>query len=224
MFSRTAMARTAIIFWALVATSGIFGCQSAPSPIIVGDTYTNIQYEYSLTIPRGWAPLEKIPNEMGYFKDRIKADMASLLLYNEESGGLIAVMNIVRGIAFDQFLEVSDEQWTRIVARRKEVIVRDSPGKVIKHALYPQNLYATQQNYFANQFAYKPLKYLRVESTFEVDSQRVHLNFDDFIFPCRNTMSCETIVILTCLDKNLAVNQSAYQKVLSSLKAHDYFE
>ncbi len=218
------VARAIIFISGFMLLCGLWGCRSTPSPIIVGDTYTNIQYEYSLTIPRGWEPIDEIPDEMSYFEERVRADMASLLLYNEDSGGLIAILNIVRDIAFEEYLDVSLEQWNRIVSRRKAFIVKDSPGKVITHALYPQNLYATQQNYFVSQFAYKPLTYLRVESSFEVASQRVHLNFDDYIFPCRNTRSCETIIILTCLDKDLVNNQSAYQDVLTSLQAHDYFD
>ncbi len=224
MIFRWGRVRAHIFLCGLLLLTGLWGCRSTPSPIIVGDTYTNIQYEYSLTIPRGWEPIDEIPDEMGYFEARVNAEMASLLLYNEDSGGLITIMNIIRDIAFEEYLEVSLDEWKRIVSKRNAYIVKDSPGKVIKHALYPQNLYATQQNYFASQYAYKPLKYLRVESSFEVASQRVHINFDDFIFPCHNTRACETIVILTCLDKDLAPNQRDFETLLTSLQAHDYYD
>ena len=224
MIFRWCRVRAGIFLCGFFLLIGFWGCRSTPSPIIVGDTYTNIQYEYSLSIPRGWGPIDEIPHEMGYFEARVKAEMASLLLYNEDSGGLIAIMNIVRDFAFEKYLEVGLEEWNRIVSKRKADIVKDAPGKVVKHALYPQNLYATQQNYFTSQYAYKPLKFLRVESSFEVASQRVHLNFDDFIFPCHNTRACETIVILTCLDKNLAHNQRDFETLLTSLQAHDYYD
>jgi hypothetical protein len=219
-----ARAAAALHILGLISFVGLGGCQSTPAPIIVGDTYTNIEYEYSLQIPRGWAPLATIPDELKYFEKRAKSDMSSLLLYNEKSGGLIAVLNIAHGIAFERFLEVSDAKWNEIVALRKAIIAKDAPDMAIKHILYTQNLYATQQNYFASQFAYKPQKFLRVESSFQVAGQKAHLRFDDFIFPCRNTQSCETIIILTCLDKDLAQNQPAFEAVLSSLQAHDYFE
>ncbi len=204
--------------------SGFIGCKSTPSPIIVGDTYTNIQYEYSLTIPRGWTPVEDIPDHLKYFGTMTDADRCSLLLYNEASGGLIAIMNNTNRIAYENYFDISFEQWEKILLRLKGSFEEDLEDIAFKHAIHTENLYTTQQNYFVNQYAYKPEKIYRIETSFKVDEQRAHLNFDSFLFPCRNTRSCETVIILTCLDKDLVQNQTAYQEVLFSLRAHDYYE
>ncbi|MDJ0668507.1 MAG: hypothetical protein QNJ61_14565, partial [Desulfobacterales bacterium] len=87
-----------------------------------------------------------------------------------------------------------------------------------------ENLHTTQQNYFANQFAYKPEKAYGVETRFEIKDRTIHFYFDSFLFPCRNTKSCEAIVILTCNDEDLQKNRPAFEAVLSSLAMHDYYD
>ena len=224
MFTRSARPGVALFFWGVVAVSGFYGCQSTPSPIIVGDTYTNIQYEYSLTIPRGWEPVESFPDQMKYLGALADVDKCSLLLYNAGSGGLIAIMNSANRIAYKEYFDIRAEQWDQILLRLKVALEQDLEKVAFKHEVRTENLYTTQQNYFVNQYAYKPERVYRIETSFEVDAQRVHLNFDSYLFPCRNTRSCEAIIILTCLDADLAHNQSAYREVLLSLRAHDYYD
>lgn len=224
MYSGGAVARSALVTIGLVIFFGLAGCKSTPAPIIVGDTYTNIEYEYSLKMPRGWQPVNTIPAELKHFEKLAKADMFSLLLYNEKSGGLIAIMNKANRIAYEKYFDISYEQWDKILSRLKGSFEDDMPGMTFKHVIHMENLYNTQQNYFLNQFAYKPEKVYAVESSFDVEAQRVHLNFDSFLFPCRNTRSCETIIILTCFEQNLAQNQMDFEALLSSLYAHDYYD
>ncbi len=224
MLARSGRVHPASLYLALFMTVVLGACRSTPAPIIVGDTYTNIQYEYSLKIPRGWAPVAAFPEKMKYFGSLADVDKCSLLLYNEASGGLIAIMNSTNRIAYDEYFDISGEQWEKILLKMKGSLEEDLEDVVFQHEVQTENLYTTQQNYFVNQYAYKPERIYRIESSFTVDAQRVHLNFDSFLFPCRNTRSCEAIIILTCPDETLVENQSAYQEVLLSLRAHDYYE
>ncbi len=224
MLARIGLARPASIFLAMIMTAALGACRSTPAPIIVGDTYTNIQYEYSLKIPKGWAPVEAFPERMKYFGSLADVDKCSLLLYNEASGGMIAIMNSSNRIAYDEYFDISSEQWDKILLRMREALEEDLEEVAFKHEVRTENLYTTQQNYFVNQYAYKPERIYRIESSFKVDAQHVHLNFDSFLFPCRNIRSCEAIIILTCFDHDLTHNQSAYQEVLLSLRAHDYYD
>ncbi|MDJ0804262.1 MAG: hypothetical protein QNI97_15410 [Desulfobacterales bacterium] len=224
MLARFGRVHPASLYLALFMTVVLGACRSTPAPIIVGDTYTNIQYEYSLKIPRGWEPVAAFPEKMKYFGSLADVDKCSLLLYNEASGGLIAIMNSTNRIAYDEYFDISGEQWKKILLKMKGALEEDLEEVVFQHEVQTENLYTTQQNYFVNQYAYKPERIYRIESSFTVDAQRVHLNFDSFLFPCRNTRSCEAIIILTCPDETLVENQSAYQEVLLSLRAHDYYE
>jgi hypothetical protein len=224
MFSGFGMARAAIIIVGLVFFFGFTGCQSTPAPIIVGDTYTNIEYEYSLRMPRGWVPVGTIPAEAKHFERLATAEMCSLILYNPKTGGLIAIMNNANKIAYDQYYDISFEQWDKILLKLKASLEEDLPGMTFKHTVYMENLYTTQQNYFVNQYAYKPEKVYSVETSFEDEAGRVHFNFDSFLFPCRNTRSCEAIVVLACTDQKLSQNQQDFEAVLTSLQAHDYYE
>ena len=225
MFTSSAIARTPIIILGLVAVLMFWGCKSTPSPIIVGDTYTNIEYEYSIRIPQGWEPLNEIPDEFGYFKALpINPEFCSLMLYNEKSGGLIAIMNSVMRIAYDDYFEVSYAIWDESLSGLKSTMEKDLKAVAFKYNINMENLHTTQQNYFANQYSYKPEELIGVESSFEFADQRAHFNFSNYWFPCRNTKTCKTIVILACYDQNLAQNQQAFGAVLSSLRAHDYYE
>ncbi len=224
MSAISGLVRLACLCGGLIVMAMLGGCHSTPSPIIVGDTYTNIQYEYSLTIPRGWEPVEAFPEPMKYLDALADVENCSLLLYNEESGGLIAIMNSANRVAYDEYFDIRAEQWDKILLRLKVALEQDLENVTFKHEVRTENLHTTQQNYFVNQYAYKPERVYRIETSFEVDAQRVHFNFDSYLFPCRNTRSCEAIIILTCLEDDLAHNQSAYREVLLSLRAHDYFE
>ena len=224
MSFRLGLGRAVVSFLGFVILFGAFGCKSTPSPIIVGDTYTNIEYEYSLKIPRGWEPIEALPDRVGFFRTLADTDRCSLLLYNQESGGLIAIMNNTNRIAYEKYFDISFEQWDKIILKLKGSFEEDLQDLVFTHAVHTENLYTTQQNYFVNQYAYKPEKIYRVETSFALDGQRAHLNFDSFLFPCRNSQSCETIIILTCLDSNLTQNEGDYKDVLLSLRAHDYYD
>lgn len=224
MFSGGNAACAVLYTIGLVVIIGLVGCQSTPAPILVGDTYTNIEYEYSLQIPSGWEPLDTIPDALDYLEKLVDADNCSLLLYNEKSGGLIAVMNNANRIAYEKYLDIDYKQWDRILTKLKTSFEDDMQGMTYKHVINMENLNTTQQNYFVNKYAYKPERVYGVETSFDVEIQRAHLNFDAFLFPCRNTSSCETIIILTCLDKDLAQNQPGFEAVLSSLRAHDYYD
>jgi hypothetical protein len=224
MFSSGDMARATRYILGLVTFVGFVACQSAPSPIIVGDTYTNIQYEYSLRIPRGWEPQDAIPAQFSYFETLAKVDMNSLLLYNEKTGGLIAIMSYTNRIAYETYFDVSYEKWEQILLANKSSIEGKMQKVAFDHSIYMDNLNTTQLNYFLKQFAYKPERFLRVESSFMVEAQRVHYNFDTFLYPCRNNQSCEATIFLTCFDENLAQNQAAFEALLSSLQAHDYYD
>lgn len=224
MLTRSAMAGAALLIWGLVTVSGLYGCQSTPSPIIVGDTYTNIEYEYSLRIPRGWEPRQELPAEFNYFNKLANPEMCSLMLYNEKSGGLIAIMNNVNRIDYDQYFDISYAKWDEIISGLKSSLEEELPVVGFKHSVKMENLYTTQQNYFANQFAYKPDKVYAVETRFEIKDRTIHFNFDAFLFPCRNTKSCEAIIILTCDDKDFLENKPAFEALLSSLSMHDYYD
>ncbi len=222
-FARNLTRKAATVLW-LVTALGLVACASVPSPILVGDTYTNIEYEYSLKIPRGWKPRKAVPAEFGYFEGLAKSDMCSLMLYNEQTGGLIAIMNNVNRIAFDQYFEISYAKWDEIVSGLEKSLEKDLPVAAFKHSVHMENLYTTQQNYFANQFGFKPEKVYTVETVLEIEDRKTHFNFNSYLFPCRNTKSCETIVILTCNDDDFLENKPAFEAVLSSLRAHDYYE
>jgi hypothetical protein len=216
--------RVAFSIWGMMLFFGLIGCKSAPAPIIVGDTYTNIEYEYSLKIPQGWEPVETVPTAMTHFASLVNPEMCSLMLYNEETGGLIAVMNSANRIAYDQYFDISYKQWDKILLRLKASLEEDLTELSFNYTVHMENLYTTQQNYFVNQYAYKPEKVYSVDTRFKGETQKINFNFDSFLFPCRNVRSCEAIVILTCSDQNLTQNQQDFEAVLSSLRAHDYYD
>jgi hypothetical protein len=78
---------------ALIVVMGLNGCSTIPSPLIVGDTYTNFEYEFSLELPRGWAPANDPSQALERYAHWVDDDMTSLVLTNDETQGLIAVMN-----------------------------------------------------------------------------------------------------------------------------------
>jgi hypothetical protein len=209
----------------LTAMVALAGCRSVPKPIIVGDTYTNIHYEYSLRLPPGWEPLDTIPPGFGYFETLApRTEMRSLLLYNAETGGVIAIMNAVNRFAFKAYFDVSYEKWEQTLLDFKSSTEGKLPVVAYNHSIHMENLNTTQLNYFLSQFAYKPEKLFQVESSVEVDDQRAHYRFDTFVYPCRNSRSCEMTIFLTCFEENLAPNRAALEVLLSSLQAHDYYD
>jgi len=208
---------------AVVVVMGLNGCSTIPSPLIVGDTYTNFEYEFSLDLPRGWVRADD-PSEVLERNARwVDEDMASLVLTNDATQGIIAVMNQKIRLEYPRFLELDERYWEeRINAMRKQL---ESEVDVLsyEYRIYRDHLFQTQQNYFVNQRTFKPEKVFGVDTRIIENTDKKEMTFEWFLFPCQKNISCQAIVMLSCPVDQYELNRPAFEHVAATLRGHDYY-
>jgi hypothetical protein len=89
--------------------------------------------------------------------------------------------------------------------------------------IYKDNLVATQQNYFVSQRAFKPEKVFGVDARIIEDRTPKRLTFEWFLFPCQKDRSCQTIVMMSCPEDRFEENRPAFDDIVATLRAHDYY-
>lgn len=207
--------------WIIVVS--INGCSTLPSPLIVGNTYTNFEYEFSLDLPRGWAPVEDQAKALERYARWVDEDMASLVLTNNATQGLIAVMNQKMKLAYPRYLKLDEHHWENRINEMRTRLEAEVKVLSYDYRIYKDNLVATQQNYFVSQRTFKPEKVFGVDTRIIENSAKKQMTFEWFLFPCQKDRSCQTIVMLSCPEDNYEENRPAFEYVVATLRGHDYY-
>lgn len=199
------------------------GCSMIPSPLIVGDTYTNFEYEYSVDLPDGWMIAEDSEDALEKHAGWIDGDKASLVLIHPESWAVIAVLNQKQTLTFPRYIDIGAPYWEeRIEAMRDRLDAEVDVGRYDYH-IYKDNLVATQQHYFLSQRTYKPETVFEVDALFVEDQVPKQLLFEWFLYPCQKDRSCQTIVMMICREERLEEVKPAFDAMVAALRAHDYY-
>ena len=199
------------------------GCSTLPSPLIVGSTYTNLEYEFSLDLPRGWAPAENQAKALERYARWVDEDMASLVLTNNETQGLIAVMNQKMKLAYPRYLNLDEHHWENRINAMRTRLEAEVHVLSYDYRIYKDNLVATQQNYFVSQRTFKPEKVFGVDTKIIENTDKKQMTFEWFLFPCQKDRSCQTVVMLSCPEDRYEENRSAFEYVVATLRGHDYY-
>lgn len=202
---------------------GINGCSTLPSPLIVGTTYTNFEYEFSLDLPRGWAPADDQSEALERYARWVDEDMTSLVLTNHETQGLIAVMNQKMKLAYPRYLKLDEHHWENRIKEMRKRLEAEVVVLSYDYRVYKDNLVATQQNYFVSQRVFKPEKVFGVDTRIIENSAKKQMTFELFLFPCQKDRSCQTIVMLSCPEDHYEQNRPAFEYIVATLRAHDYY-
>jgi len=198
-------------------------CSTLPSPLIVGDTYTNFEYEFSLDLPSGWVPADDPSKALERYARWVDEDMVSLVLTNNATQGLIAVMNQKMALAYPRYLKLGEQHWeNRINDMRKQLEAEVNVLSYDYH-IYKDNLVATQQNYFVSQRTFKPEKVFGVDTRIIENMAKKQMSFEWFLFPCQKDRSCQTIVMLSCPEDHYEENRPAFEHIVATLRGHDYY-
>ena len=207
----------------LAAFLGPGGCSTIPSPLIVGNTYTNFEYEFSLDLPDGWMPASDPSDALAHRAPWVDEGMASLVLINDESQSVIAVLNQRNRLPFPRYIDLDIVYWERrIDAMRARLDARVEVQRY-DYQIYKDNLLTTQQNYFLSQRAYRPAKVFGVDGRIVEEQMPKRLIFEWYLFPCQKDRSCQTIVMMSCREDRLEVDRTAFDHVVATLRAHDYY-
>jgi hypothetical protein len=207
-----------MIFFALIG-----GCSTIPSPLIVGRTYTNFDFEFSLDLPHGWLPAEDAEDALANDASWVDEDMASLVLTNDRGRGIIAVMNQKHKLAFPRYMELEEPYWQLRIDDMKTHLAASVEVISYDYRIYRNNLATTQRNYFVSQRSFKPEKVFGVEAGIIDRTERKKMTFEWFLFPCQKDRSCQTIVMLACPEDSYAENRPAFDHIVATLRGHDYY-
>jgi hypothetical protein len=202
---------------------GLCGCSTIPSPLVVGNTYTNFDYEYSLDLPSGWVPADDQEQALERYARWVDEDMASLVLINSETQGLIAVMNQKMKLAYPRYLKLDEHHWEYRISEMKRRLEAEVDVQSYDFRIYKDNLVATQQNYFESQRAFKPEKVFGVDTRITEDKEKKQMAFEWFLFPCQKDRSCQTIIMLSCPEDHYEENRPAFEYIVATLRGHDYY-
>lgn len=194
-----------------------------PSPLIVGKTYTNFEYEFSLDLPDGWVVADDPSDALERRAPWVNDDMASLVLINVESQSVIAVLNQRNRLSYIRYMDLDIIYWERRIDDMRDRLDTRVDVLGYDYQVYKDNLLTTQQNYFMSQRDYQPAKAFGVEGRIVEDHVPKRLVFDWFLFPCQKDRSCQTIVMLSCREDRLEAEKTAFEHVVATLRAHDYY-
>jgi len=208
---------------ALILVMGLNGCSTIPSPLIVGDTYTNFEYEFSLELPRGWVPANDPSQVLERYAHWVDDDMTSLVLTNGETQGLIAVMNQKMKLAYPRYLKLDEHHWENRINEMRTRLEAEVNVRSYDFRIYKDNLVETQQNYFVSQRTFKPEKVFGVDTRIIENEAKKQMTFEWFLFPCQKNRSCQTIVMLSCPDDRYEENRPAFEYIVATLRGHDYY-
>jgi hypothetical protein len=207
----------------LSAFLGPGGCSLIPSPLIVGDTYTNFEYEYSLDLPEGWEPAPDPSEALERCARWVDEGMVSLVLTHPASDGLIAVFNGKQELAYPRYMGLAERYWADRIDTMHEHLKAEVDVQRYDYWIYKDNLVATQQNYFVSQRAYRPEKVFGVDARIIEGNVAKRLIFEWFLFPCQKDRSCQTIIMMICREDLYKENRPAFDAVVATLRAHDYY-
>jgi hypothetical protein len=207
----------------LAAMLDLGGCSTIPSPLIVGNTYTNFAYEFSLDLPRGWVRADDPSQALGRYARWVDEDMASLVLIHPESQGVIAVLNQKQKLSYPRYINLDERDWHRRIDEMRAKLEAEVDVQRYEYWIYKDNLVATQQNYFVSQRAFKPEKVFGVDARIMEDRAPKRLTFEWFLFPCQKDRSCQTIVMMSCPEDRFEENRPAFDNIVATLRAHDYY-
>lgn len=210
-----------LIVLAALLTPG--GCSTIPSPLIVGNTYTNFEYEFSLDLPNGWAPADDPSDALERRAPWVDEDMASLVLINDESQSVIAVLNQRNRLPFPRYIDLDIRYWEQRIDGMRHELDAQVDVQRYDYQIYKDSLLTTQQNYFLSQRAYQPAKVFGVDGRIVEDHIQKRLVFEWFLFPCQKDRSCQTIVMMSCREDRLEADKPAFDHVVATLRAHDYY-
>jgi hypothetical protein len=208
---------------ALIVVMGLNGCSTIPSPLIVGDTYTNFEYEFSLELPRGWVPANDPSQALERYAHWVDDDMTSLVLTNEGTQGLIAVMNQRLELAYPRYIKLDERHWENRINEMRTRLEGEVNVRSYDYRIYKDNLVETQQNYFVSQRTFKPEKVFGVDTVILENAAKNQMTFEWFLFPCQKTRSCQTIVMLSCPVDYYEENRPAFEYIVTTLRGHDYY-
>ena len=194
-----------------------------PSPLIVGETYTNFRYEFSMDIPSGWTPADDPEAALEQYAHWVDEDMASLVLTNESAQGIIAVLNQKQSLAYPRYIELDERYWEYRINDMKNRLAEEVEVLDYDYHIYKDNLITTQQNFFISQRSFKPEKVFGVDARFVEDSDNKQMTFEWFLFPCQKDRSCQTIIMLSCREDQYEANRPAFESIVATLRAHDYY-
>ena len=195
-----------------------------PSPLIVGTTYTNFENEFSLDLPAGWVPADDPEGVLERYADWVDADMASLVLTRDDSQALIAVMNQKLKLALPRYINLDAPYWQARIEELRNELDAEVDVKRYDYHIYKDNLVATQQNYFLSQRAFKPEMVFGVDALIAVKQVPQRLIFEWFLIPCQKEHACQTVVMMVCPEGRFEENKQAFDEIVATLRAHDYYE
>jgi hypothetical protein len=212
------------LIWMVTAILALMGgCSTIPSPLIVGNTYTNFDYEFSLDLPSGWIPAEDPSDALAHHARWVDEDMATLVLIHEDDRGLIAVLNQKQELAYPRYMDLEEPYWEYRIDEMKTRLEAAVDVTRYDYQIFRGNLITTQQNYFESQRAFKPEKVFGVDARFVDHKEKKQMLFEWFLFPCQKNRSCQTIVMLTCPEDRYAENRPDFDHVVATLRGHDYY-
>jgi hypothetical protein len=208
----------------LAALWGQTGCSMVPSPLIVGKTYTNFEYEFSLELPDGWVPADDPEDVLEKKAGWVDADMASLVLTRHDSQALIAVMNEKLRLVLPRYINLDAPYWQERIEEMRNELDAEVDVKRFDYHVYKDNLVTTQQNYFLSQRAFKPEMVFGVDALIEVNQVPQRLIFEWFLVPCQKEHACQTVVMMVCREDRFEESKPAFDEVVATLRAHDYYD
>jgi hypothetical protein len=201
----------------------VAGCSIVPSPLIVGRTYTNFDFEFSLDLPQGWLPVDDPETALENAAPWVDEDVTSLVLQKDESAGIIAVMNQKQKLDLPRYIELEEPYWQMRIDEMKALLAESVEVVTYESRIYKDNLVTTQNNYFVSQRSYRPEKVFSVDALIVDRTERKKMTFEWFLFPCQKDRSCQTIVMLACHEDLYADQRPAFDHVTATLRGHDYY-
>ena len=210
----------------LAAIAGLLalsGCSMIPSPLIVGNTYTNFEYEFSLDLPEGWEAADDPVQALARYAGWVDDEMASLVLIHGPSEGVIAVFNQKKDLTFPRYIDLDERFWAHRIDEMKERLKHKVTVLDFAYWISKDNLVTTQQNYFISQRAYKPEKAFGVDALIAENQDRKRMNFEWFLFPCHRDHSCQITIMMACREDRYEETRPAFGRVVDTLRAHDYY-
>ena len=203
---------------------GQAGCSMIPSPLVVGTTYTNFEYEFSLDLPAGWVPADDPEDVLERKAGWVDADMASLVLTRPDSQALIAVMNQKLKLALPRYINLDAPYWQERIEEMRNELDAEVDVKRFDYHVYKDNLVTTQQNYFLSQRAFKPEMVFGVDALIVENQVPQRLIFEWFLVPCQKEHACQTIVMMVCREDRFEEDKQAFDEIVATLRAHDYYD
>jgi hypothetical protein len=198
-------------------------CAVIPSPLIVGNTYTNFEYEFSMDLPYGWFPADDPEAVLERNARWLDDDMISLVLVHPESQAVLAVLNQKQELPFPRYIDLDVPYWEERIDAMRERLEAEVGVQRYDYQIYKDNLVATQQHYFLSQRDYKPEKVFGVDALIIENQVPKQLIFEWFLFPCQKDRSCQTIVMMTCRQERFEEDKPAFDFIVTTLRAHDYY-